>query len=115
MSGRTEVDSLRLLRTYMANLSQPLACKYASCAVVGSAGKLRGAAFGKAIDAHEAVIRVNAAPVRGFESAVGSRTTWRVHVRPPVSNLWVTTCAAALAVWLLFCPRQRTPQRTTQP
>ena len=79
MSGKSERESLQTLRRYQRNLSQPLRCAYATCAVVGSAGNLRGTDFGAAIDAHDAVIRVNAAPVRGHGKAVGQRTTWRVH------------------------------------
>ena len=79
MGGKSERESLQTLRRYQRNLSQPLKCAYATCAVVGSAGSLRGTDFGTAIDAHAAVIRVNAAPVRGHEEAVGRRTTWRVH------------------------------------
>ena len=79
MGGKSERESVQTLRRYQRNLSQPLRCAYATCAVVGSAGSLRGADFGAAIDAHDAVIRVNAAPVRGHEAAVGRRTTWRVH------------------------------------
>ena len=79
MGGKSERESLQTLRRYQRNLSQPLKCAYATCAVVGSAGSLRGTDFGAAIDAHAAVIRVNAAPVRGHEEAVGRRTTWRVH------------------------------------
>ena len=79
MGGKSERESVQTLRRYQRNLSQPLRCAYATCAVVGSAGSLRGADFGAAIDAHAAVIRVNAAPIRGHEAAVGRRTTWRVH------------------------------------
>ena len=46
---------------------------------MGSAGKLRGGGLGAAIDAHEMVVRLNAAPTAGFEEHVGGRTTWRVH------------------------------------
>jgi hypothetical protein len=79
MGGKSERESVQTLRRYQRNLSQPLRCAYATCAVVGSAGSLRGTDFGAAIDAHAAVVRVNAAPVRGHEGAVGRRTTWRVH------------------------------------
>ena len=60
------------------NASQPLRCRFATCAVVGSSGNLRDRQFGPSIDAHEAVFRVNAAPVIGYERAVGTRTTWRI-------------------------------------
>ena len=40
---------------------------------------MRHGALGAAIDAHDAVIRMNAAPTVGFEREVGARTTWRIH------------------------------------
>ena len=49
-----------------------------SCAVVGAAGSMRGARWGRRIDKHDTVIRVNHAPVRGYEGDVGSRTDARV-------------------------------------
>ena len=79
MNGKSEKQMLERLRQYQQNVSQPLRCRYRTCAVVGSSGNLRGTAYGAAIDAHDAVIRVNAAPVSGHEAAVGTRTTWRVQ------------------------------------
>ena len=81
MGGKSERQALQTLRRYQRNLTQPLKCTYATCAVVGSAGDLRDSEFGAPIDAHEAVIRVNAAPVRTHERAVGARTTWRRPAR----------------------------------
>lgn len=46
-----------------------------SCAVVGASGGLRNARHGAEIDAHDLVLRVNAAPIRGFMAIVGRRTT----------------------------------------
>ena len=48
-----------------------------SCAVVGSSGSLRGSMQGKAIDAHDIVIRFNYAPTKGYEEDVGTRTDFR--------------------------------------
>ena len=79
MGGKTEKQMHDTLRLYLRNISQPLRCHYRTCAVVGSAGRLRDSRLGAAIDAHDAIIRINAAPTRGFETAVGQRTTWRVH------------------------------------
>ncbi|KAM6949512.1 CMP-N-acetylneuraminate-beta-galactosamide-alpha-2,3-sialyltransferase 1-like [Aplochiton taeniatus] len=47
------------------------------CAVVGNSGNMKGARYGAQIDANDIIIRINKAPVRGFESDVGSRTTHR--------------------------------------
>ncbi|XP_072514334.1 beta-galactoside alpha-2,6-sialyltransferase 1-like [Salminus brasiliensis] len=49
-----------------------------TCAVVMSAGALNGSSLGTDIDAHDAVIRFNAAPTRGFEKDVGTKTTARI-------------------------------------
>ncbi|XRB11240.1 glycosyltransferase family 29 protein [Pseudoscourfieldia marina] len=67
-----------------------------SCAIVGAAGHLvhgsetgaGGVKYGKRIDAHDVVIRFNAAPTRGFEAFVGKKTTVRV-----VSSKWAAEYA----------------------
>ena len=48
------------------------------CAVVGNSGVLMNTTFGKDIDAHEIVIRLNAAPTHGYVQHVGLKTTARV-------------------------------------
>jgi len=58
-----------------------------SCAIVGGSGILRSFPQGGPIDQHEAVLRVNNCPVRGFERLVGSKTTVR-FVNGPRSLLW---------------------------
>tara|TARA_R110002074_G_scaffold390619_1_gene574645 strand:- start:3265 stop:3891 length:627 start_codon:yes stop_codon:yes gene_type:complete len=47
-------------------------------AIIGSAGNLRDSSNGELIDQFEDVIRFNRAPVKGYESDVGSKTTLRV-------------------------------------
>ncbi|KAF2368509.1 Glycosyl transferase family 29 [Trinorchestia longiramus] len=49
-----------------------------TCVVVSSAGSLRGSGLGSFIDSHDAVVRLNHAPVRGFKRDVGSKTTLRI-------------------------------------
>eukprot|EP00241_Pyramimonas_parkeae_P002642 CAMPEP_0114241566 /NCGR_PEP_ID=MMETSP0058-20121206/9698_1 /TAXON_ID=36894 /ORGANISM="Pyramimonas parkeae, CCMP726" /LENGTH=452 /DNA_ID=CAMNT_0001354095 /DNA_START=138 /DNA_END=1496 /DNA_ORIENTATION=- len=49
-----------------------------SCAIVGNSGLLKETSFGADIDAHDVVVRLNAAPTKGFERHVGKRTTVRV-------------------------------------
>ncbi|TSL04290.1 Beta-galactoside alpha-2,6-sialyltransferase 1 [Bagarius yarrelli] len=51
---------------------------FKTCAVVSSAGSMRKSGLGKEIDAHDAVVRFNAAPTTGFERDVGSKTTVRL-------------------------------------
>ncbi|XRA99577.1 sialyltransferase [Pycnococcus provasolii] len=51
---------------------------YRSCAIVGNSAILNRHRFGRAIDAHHAVFRVNQAPTRGYAANVGRRATFRV-------------------------------------
>lgn len=46
--------------------------------VVGSSGSLRGRGRGAFVDGHDIVVRVNGAPVGGYEDDVGNRTDVRV-------------------------------------
>jgi len=65
-----------------ANVSSVLQSKLGRCAVVGSSGLLLessdASAVAAAIDDHDAVLRFNDAPTRGFEQYVGARTTHRI-------------------------------------
>ncbi|XP_022088954.1 alpha-N-acetylgalactosaminide alpha-2,6-sialyltransferase 6-like [Acanthaster planci] len=57
---------------------QPVTLHCASCALVSSSGFLLGKEAGQDIDKHPCVIRMNMAPVEGYEKDVGTRTTLRV-------------------------------------
>jgi hypothetical protein len=46
--------------------------------VVGSAGNLSESAYGKIIDSHDVVYRMNDAPIAGYERDVGTKTSVRV-------------------------------------
>ncbi|XP_063771733.1 beta-galactoside alpha-2,6-sialyltransferase 1-like isoform X2 [Pseudophryne corroboree] len=52
--------------------------KLGRCAIVMSAGAMRFSKLGKEIDSHDAVLRFNIAPTDGFETDVGSKTTFRI-------------------------------------
>jgi len=51
---------------------------WTSCAVVGKSGVLLSYENGPNIDQHQAIIRVDDLPTRGFEQSVGSRTSVRI-------------------------------------
>ncbi|XP_074058626.1 CMP-N-acetylneuraminate-beta-galactosamide-alpha-2,3-sialyltransferase 1 [Macrotis lagotis] len=51
----------------------PLICR--RCAVVGNSGNLKQSHYGRDIDNHDFVLRMNRAPTAGFEADVGRKTT----------------------------------------
>ncbi|XP_059040513.1 CMP-N-acetylneuraminate-beta-galactosamide-alpha-2,3-sialyltransferase 4 isoform X1 [Mustela lutreola] len=62
------------------------------CVVVGNGHRLRNSSLGDAINKYDVVIRLNNAPVAGYEGDVGSKTTMRLfypesaHFNPKVEN-----------------------------
>ena len=56
---------------------------FKSCAIVGNSGGLNEARLGKDIDSHDIVVRLNVAPVNGFEEKVGGKTSFRL-----LNTLW---------------------------
>ncbi|XP_062301614.1 CMP-N-acetylneuraminate-beta-galactosamide-alpha-2,3-sialyltransferase 1-like [Osmerus eperlanus] len=63
--------------------ANPERCR--TCAVVGNSGNLKGAQYGGLINSNNIIIRMNQAPISGFEEDVGSRTTH--HVMYPESAI----------------------------
>ncbi|XP_055076486.2 CMP-N-acetylneuraminate-beta-galactosamide-alpha-2,3-sialyltransferase 1-like [Misgurnus anguillicaudatus] len=49
-----------------------------TCAVVGNSGNLLKSHYGKLIDSHDFVLRINMGPTKGYEQDVGSKTTHRI-------------------------------------
>ncbi|XP_030622046.1 CMP-N-acetylneuraminate-beta-galactosamide-alpha-2,3-sialyltransferase 4 isoform X2 [Chanos chanos] len=65
----------------IANYAMPesiekLECR--SCAVVGNGFSIKNSSLGSAINKYDVVIRLNNAPVRGYEQDVGNKTTMRL-------------------------------------
>ncbi len=79
----SQMPSKKAIENYLPKQSPQF--RYKSCAVIGNGGVLKRYAFGKAIDSHEAVFRLNQAPVKSYERLVGSKTTYRV-----LNNKWTT-------------------------
>eukprot|EP00192_Tetraselmis_astigmatica_P012298 CAMPEP_0117655768 /NCGR_PEP_ID=MMETSP0804-20121206/4453_1 /TAXON_ID=1074897 /ORGANISM="Tetraselmis astigmatica, Strain CCMP880" /LENGTH=422 /DNA_ID=CAMNT_0005462137 /DNA_START=132 /DNA_END=1403 /DNA_ORIENTATION=+ len=57
---------------------EPSRWSFSSCAIVGNSGRLMHASHGEEIDAHEAVFRINYAPIDSYAKYVGRRTTFDV-------------------------------------
>nr|XP_060643095.1 CMP-N-acetylneuraminate-beta-galactosamide-alpha-2,3-sialyltransferase 4 isoform X2 [Anolis sagrei ordinatus] len=84
---------LRLLAVTSYSLPdsvQSLKCR--RCAVVGNGHRLRNSSMGDVINKYDVVIRLNNAPVHGYEHDVGSKTTMRLfypesaHFNPKTEN-----------------------------
>ena len=60
---------------------------FKTCALVSNSGSLLDAKFGREIDEHDAVFRMNNAPTAGFEKYVGSKTTFDLLNRPHAEDV----------------------------
>ncbi|XP_072342922.1 CMP-N-acetylneuraminate-beta-galactosamide-alpha-2,3-sialyltransferase 4-like isoform X1 [Scyliorhinus torazame] len=67
-----------LVRTesHMPDVIDRLNCK--RCVIVGNGNTLRNSSIGQTINEYDVVIRLNNAPVRGYEKDVGNKTTLRI-------------------------------------
>lgn len=71
------VDSLFKLFPPVPDMLQPNSNHCRTCAVVGNSANLKGSNYGKLIDSHDIVFRMNFGPVKGFEKDIGTKTTHR--------------------------------------
>ena len=78
------IDSMRQPMSTSLFMSKS---KNKTCAVVGSSGNLIKSGYGKQIDSHEIVIRVNRAPLRKWKKDVGKRTSFRIMSMDEYSHL----------------------------
>ncbi|XP_034754230.1 ST3 beta-galactoside alpha-2,3-sialyltransferase 7 [Etheostoma cragini] len=72
------------------------------CVVMGNGGVLHGSHLGSDIDQYDIIIRLNNAPVPGFEKDAGSRTTIRLiypEAAPHSANEYKKTTMVALVVF----------------
>ncbi|TVK90574.1 CMP-N-acetylneuraminate-beta-1,4-galactoside alpha-2,3-sialyltransferase [Bagarius yarrelli] len=67
-------DYFRLFKAVFVLCS--LSCK--RCIIIGNGGILFNKSLGAKIDEYDVVVRLNEAPVRGYEKDVGSKTTMRI-------------------------------------
>ena len=97
-SGQSESAKLDILREWSDSIrTSPLSAGVSSgrqhgrCAVVGSSAALLHRKHGPRIDSHDAVYRVNEAPVEEFGKHVGRRTTvrmWGFQKMPDINSKW---------------------------
>ncbi|KAL4641044.1 lactosylceramide alpha-2,3-sialyltransferase-like [Arapaima gigas] len=100
-SEETATRALKTLpQTGLAPLLESRGCR--RCVVVGSGGVLHGSRLGTHIDQYDIIIRMNNAPVFGFEKDAGSRTTLRLMYpegAPQSSREYEHTALVALVVF----------------
>ncbi|XP_053125198.1 CMP-N-acetylneuraminate-beta-galactosamide-alpha-2,3-sialyltransferase 4 isoform X2 [Hemicordylus capensis] len=89
----TEDILLRVLAVTSYSLPESIqSLKCRRCAVVGNGHRLRNSSMGETINKYDVVIRLNNAPVHGYERDVGSKTTMRLfypesaHFNPQREN-----------------------------
>ncbi|XP_026205852.1 CMP-N-acetylneuraminate-beta-galactosamide-alpha-2,3-sialyltransferase 1-like [Anabas testudineus] len=68
---------------------RPQQCR--TCAVVGNSVNLKGSHYGRHIDVHDIIIRMNYGQTKGYEADVGNRTTHRIMYPESATDLDSTT------------------------
>nr|XP_012610574.1 CMP-N-acetylneuraminate-beta-galactosamide-alpha-2,3-sialyltransferase 1-like isoform X2 [Microcebus murinus] len=74
----TENKQQQLIKPPSRRPLGPMQSNCQTCAVVGNSRSLRGSGLGSRINQHDMVLRINQAPVQGFEADVGNMTTMRI-------------------------------------
>ncbi|XP_040896511.1 ST3 beta-galactoside alpha-2,3-sialyltransferase 3a [Toxotes jaculatrix] len=75
--SQEQIIDILLSATKSYGLEEELdSCK--TCIIVGNGGILTNKSLGQKIDQYDVVVRLNEAPVKGFEKDVGSKTTMRI-------------------------------------
>ncbi|XP_061110223.1 CMP-N-acetylneuraminate-beta-galactosamide-alpha-2,3-sialyltransferase 1-like [Conger conger] len=101
------------------NDSGPNRCR--TCAVVGNSGNLKGSDYGALIDSNDFIIRMNKAPILGYEKDVGNRTTHRVMYPESATNLQKDTSLLLIPFktldleWITSALTTGTVKRTRMP
>ncbi|XP_051927833.1 CMP-N-acetylneuraminate-beta-galactosamide-alpha-2,3-sialyltransferase 1-like [Hippocampus zosterae] len=80
---RAVADSL--LKTFPA-MSKG-AERFGTCAVVGNSANLKDSHYGRLIDIHDVVLRMNKSPIKGYEDDVGSKTSHRLMYPESATDL----------------------------
>nr|XP_040131692.1 CMP-N-acetylneuraminate-beta-galactosamide-alpha-2,3-sialyltransferase 1 isoform X2 [Ictidomys tridecemlineatus] len=83
--SQKNVKSMQLTNVFPAHSLDHLKSGCQTCAVVGNSRSLLGSGLGFRINQHDVVLRMNKAPVQGFETDVGNTTTLRI-MQPEIAS-----------------------------
>ncbi|XP_066562334.1 type 2 lactosamine alpha-2,3-sialyltransferase isoform X2 [Amia ocellicauda] len=95
---------LQVVLKNMLNCEIPKEVKYEKCIVVGSGSILKNKHLGPDIDAFDVVIRLNDAPLRGYEADVGKKTTFRLFYPESYPTTNIDYDPQTVGVIVLFKP-----------
>ncbi|XP_059931495.1 CMP-N-acetylneuraminate-beta-galactosamide-alpha-2,3-sialyltransferase 4 isoform X2 [Gadus macrocephalus] len=77
---------LKILSIINQNEPEDIDLECRTCVVVGNGFSIINTSLGGVIDKHDVIIRLNDAPVRGYEEDVGHKTTMRLFYPESASN-----------------------------